>query len=375
MKFSVALSEFQKLLQTVIQAVPPKSTLPVLENFHFTLTGNFLQAIATDQELTISSALEVDGNDNGAMLVPARKLSDIVKALGNTGMITFIGNKDRYKITLKTNYGEYTMFGQDPDDFPNIPSFTKGVSVHIAKDDMTKIANKTAFAVSKDEYRPAMTGVLFQFKAEELCAVATDAYRLARIKIASGNGTILPDQNHEAIIPARTVELLKKLDGDIDLLMTETHAKFIAGGTTIITRIIDEKFPAYESVIPSDNTKEVKFRPADLLSSVKRVALFSSAVSRQIRLALDGNSWTITGEDVESGNKAVETIPCEYNGDALEIGFNYRYIEEALGHLTDSANEEAVMTFSAPTRPALLKIVRDGQIKEDVLMLIMPVRL
>lgn len=374
MRFSVSLPDFQKLLQNVIQAVPPKSTLPVLENFHFRLEGSQLQATATDQELTVISSVAVQGNDDGTILVPARKLFDIVKALGNAGMLTFASEPSTFKITLKTDYGEYTMFGMDPQEFPDVPDFATGVTAKFSKDDIMKIAQKTVFAVSRDEYRPAMTGVLFQFDVQSLNAVSTDSYRLVRVTLQNNGATQLPQQSHTAIVPARALDLLKKVDSDVDVLMSDTHAKFALDGMTIITRLIDERFPAYENVIPTNNDKEVKFMPGDVLASVKRVALFSSSISRQVQFALEPNKWTIVGEDLETGNKAVEAIPCEYANEPIEIGFNYRYIEEALNHLVDGSSSEVLMSFSTPTRPALMKPTKDGAERDDVLMLIMPVR-
>ena len=374
MKFSVSLFEFQQLLQTVIQAVPPKSTLPVLENFHFRLKEGALRATATDQELTVVSDIQVEAHDDGELLVPARKLFEIVKALGNTGMLTFSADPSSYRITLKTDYGEYTVFGMNAREFPDIPDFANGIEAHFSREDMMKIAQKTAFAVSRDEYRPAMTGVLFQFNVDTLNAVSTDSYRLVRVILQNSETTKLPDRSHTVIVPSRAIELLKKVDSDVDMLMSETHAKFVTKNSTVITRLIDERFPAYENVIPANNDKVVKFVSGDVLSSVKRVALFSSSISRQVQFMLEPNRWTIVGEDLETGNKAVETVPCEYTNEAIDIGFNYRYIEEALNHLADGANAEAMMSFSTSTRPALIKPLKDGVEREDVLMLIMPVR-
>lgn len=377
MKFSVSLSEFQQLLQTVIQAVPPKSTLPVLENFYFRLSGNELHATATDQELTVVSNLIVEAlDDGGEILVPARKLFEIIKALGNTGILHFVAETTGYRIQLHTNYGQYTMFGMSAREFPDIPNFSNGVFASIPREDMMKIAQKTAFAVSRDEYRPAMTGVLFQFEVDKLCAVSTDSYRLVRVVMTPNEGkkAVLPAANHTMIVPSRAVELLKKVESDVEILMSETHAKFMMNKSVVITRLIDEKFPAYENVIPHNNDKNVRFAISDVLASVKRVALFSSAISRQVQFQLQPGEWTIVGEDLETGNKAVETVPCEYAHEQIEIGFNYRYIEEALNHLADGAGSEAEMSFSTPTRPALIKPVKNGTPQEDILMLIMPVR-
>lgn len=376
MKFTTALPEFQKHLQTAIQAVPPKSTLPVLENFHFVLSGNQLQITSTDQELTIISLLEVDGAEDGAILAPARKLFDIVKALGNAGRITISCDKKNYKITLKTDFGEYTLHGLDANEFPSVPEFSTGTTIRLTAEEAMNIARVGSFAASKDEYRPAMTGMLLQCETNRINAVTTDGFRLVRVVVRSSNGTPIADQKMDVIIPVRAIDLLKKVDGDLTILVSPTHAKFVTPGSTVITRIIDEKFPPYESVIPLDNDKTARFTLSELASSVKRVSLFANTNTKQLRFVLEGNKLMSVAEDVESGNKGQEEISCDFGGARFEIGFNYRYIEEAMSHLlSDVGASSAVMTFSTPNKAVLIKPIRDEQEADDVLMLVMPVRL
>lgn len=375
MKFTVALPDFQKVLQSALQAVPPKSTLPVLENFHFRLEGSELLITATDQELTIIATLLVDGASNGEMLVPARKLSDIVKALGNAGRITFSADGKSYKITLKTDFGEYVLHGLDANEFPSVPDFTKGTTIQIPGREAMRIAKTASFAASRDEYRPAMTGMLFECDVTRINAVTTDGYRLVKVVLQAENGSPLADKKTDVIIPVRAVDLLKRIDGDLTMLVSDTHAKFTTGTSTIITRIIDERFPPYESVIPQGNDKFVRIGTSELAASVKRVALFSNTNTKQIRFSLSANKLIVVAEDQETGNKAQEEITCDYAGESFEIGFNHRYIEEAIAHLSEDGTDAAVLSFSNPNRAALMKPLRDDAEGEDVLMLVMPVRL
>ena len=375
MKFTVALPDLQKVLQSALQAVPPKSTLPVLENFHFRLDGSTLNITATDQELTIIAALTVDGASNGELLVPARKLADIVKALGNAGRITFSAEGKSFKITLKTDFGEYVLHGLDAQEFPTIPDFSTGTTIQIPGVDAMRIAKVASFAASRDEYRPAMTGMLFECDTTRINAVTTDGYRLVKVTLQSNNGALLADKKTDVIIPVRAVDLLKRIEGDLVMLVSDTHAKFTTGTSTIITRIIDERFPPYESVIPQGNDKFARVSTSELISSVKRVALFSNSNTKQVRFSLSANKITVIAEDQETGNKAQEEITCDYAGEPFEIGFNHRYLEEALAHLSDDGVNAAVLTFSNPNRAALMKPLRDDVEADDVLMLVMPVRL
>jgi DNA polymerase-3 subunit beta len=375
MKFSTALPEFQKLLQTAIQAVPPKSTLPVLENFSFSLAGTTLHTIATDQELTVIATLDVDGHEDGQILAPARKLLDIVKALGSTGRITLTAEPKTCKITLKTDYGEYVMNGLKAEEFPPVPDFANGITINLTADESMKIARTAVFAASKDEYRPAMTGLLLQCDQNRLNAVTTDGFRLVRVTVKSNGAGVIASEKTDVIIPVRTIDLLKKVDGDVHVLVSPTHAKFTLPQATIITRVIDERFPPYESVIPQDNDKIVRVALSDIAAAVKRVSLFANSNTKQIRLKFRTNNLTVFAEDMETGGKAQEDVVCDYAGEAFEIGFNHRFIEEAIGHLGDSGADTAAFTFSSPNRAALLKPIRNEEEQEDVLMLVMPVRL
>lgn len=375
MKFTVALPELQKTLQTALLAVPPKSTLPVLENFHFRLDGANLSITATDQELTIISSLIVDGQQNGELLVPARKLTDIVKALGNAGRVTMSMDKKSFKITLKTDFGEYVLHGLEAGDFPNAPDLTSGTSIELSGRDAMRIAKTASFAASKDEYRPAMTGMLLECDTQRLVAVTTDGYRLVKMVIEAADGKHIADKKTDVIIPIRAIDLLKRVEGDVSILLSPTHAKFSTSGATVITRIIDERFPPYQSVIPNDNDKILRVSPSELISAVKRVALFANSNTKQVRFALAPNKLTVVAEDQETGNNAHEDVTCDYAGDSFEIGFNHRYLEEAITHLTDEGVDAAAMTFSNANRAALLKPLRDDVESDDVLMLVMPVRL
>lgn len=369
MKFSVTLSDFQSVIARAIPAIPPKSTLPVLEHFHCSVAAGTLTLVATDQELTISASTNILGGNDGAVLIPARKLNEIIKALGNEGSIDISVNANY--LTLNTPFGKYSMNGVGADEFPNMPHFPEGVNVNFAQDDIQLIANKTSFAVSKDEYRPAMTGVLFQFRTSEVRTAATDSYRLSRVIIKNEAGDFPSDL--DVIIPARTIDLLKKVSSDVRVSVTKTHAQFMFDNTTIITRVIDERFPPYENVIPTDNDKAVSISPKELLSAVKRVAIFTSDASHQIRLRVDKKTITISGSDDDTGSKASETVVCDYDGEAFEIGFNYIYIVEALQHLiTDDPHAEVTLSCSTPTRAAL---IRPTGTDNTLLMLVMPVRL
>ncbi|MCX6155045.1 MAG: DNA polymerase III subunit beta [Candidatus Kapabacteria bacterium] len=393
MIFTVSISEFSKLLQKTLPVIPPKSTLPVLEHLHFSVKNGKLQVIATDQEVTIMSVIFVATESEGEILVPGRRLNEIIRALGNEGEIKFEANLDNYEIILKTPSGRYVIKGIDPQEYLDIPELFEEDNKYefttfsdnsnpnkafFAKADLMRIANKTTFAVSTDEYRPAMTGVLFQFRGNRIHSVATDSYRLVKYTINSAQLNF-PEQL-DVIIPARTVDLLKKLDNDVFMAFLErrgkiTHVRFEIGGETlIVSRIINEKFPPYESVLPKDNPIRATVDYGAVLSAIKRAAIMANEKSKQVQFIFDDNQLTITGEDEDSGTSAKEQLACEFPYPRFEIGFNYKYIEDAFSHIEIQGirDNQAILTFSEPTKPALL--IPNGD-SDDLVMLIMPVRI
>ncbi len=393
MKFSVLLTEFQKILTKTLPAIPPKSTIEVLEHLHITLAGNELRIIATDQDITIMSHLEVAGEIDGKILVPARKLNDIIKALQSQGTIEFITNPETYEIDIVTASGRYSMKGLNPEEYLYLPELFESQKPEINFDDpatyigdsdvnayfkpgeILRLANKTSFAVSHDEYRPAMTGVLFQFRETFVNAVATDSFRVVRARSTSEK--ISFPQALDIIVPARSVELLKKVEEEVVMSAIQSHSKithlrFDFGGTIIITRVIDEKFPPYEVVIPKNNDKTLTFDYKELLAAIKRVSIFTSAISKQIKLVISENSIAIMGTDEEKGFRGSEQISCEFSSENFEVGFNYKLFEELLDNIDDSETEGglAVMTFSEPNKAALL-MPKNGD--EELFMVVMPV--
>ena len=233
-----------------------------------------------------------------------------------------------------------------------------------------RIINQTSFAVSSDELRPAMMGVLFQIKKGEIKTVATDGHRLVRMVSTAMPGV---KAEREVIIPAKALNILSKSleEKTSNVSIDESHIVFTFGNTVLTSRLIEEKYPNYDSVIPGDNDKQLLANKNELLQSVRRIALYASSTTHQIRFSIKKNSLTIAAEDIDFGSEASEKLTCEYAGDSMEIGFNAGYIIDILSHID---TDEVVFLFSTPTRAGIVKPAkqRDG---EDLLMLVMPVRL
>jgi DNA polymerase-3 subunit beta len=369
MKFTVESNELQKALMKISGVVPSKSTLPILENILFSLSDNYLLLVATDLEISMSATLEVRGNENGSIAVPAKRVMDTLRALPEAQLV-FNADTATKKIRMITENGEYNLMGETSQDYPAIPEF-KGESEIVFEGSLIEsMISKTIFSVSTDELRPAMTGLLLQIKDGEMCAVATDGHRLVRViysKISQAKA------HKDIIIPAKALILVSKAieDGTNTISFNTTHIKFSFKNFTLTSRLIEESYPNYESVIPLENDKKLSVDRYALLASVKRVSLYSSNTTHQIRFSTKKNELKIMAEDVDFGGEAKERVVCNYSADNMEIGFNATYLIDILSHI-DSA--EVVFSFSSSVKAAIIKPTTMKE-NEDVLMLVMPMRL
>ena len=369
MKFTIESSELQKALMKISGVVPSKSTLPILENILFSLSKNSLRLIATDLEISMSATLDVRGSEDGSIAVPAKRVMDTLRALPETQLM-FHADTTTNKIQMITDNGEYDLIGEISQDYPAVPEF-KGESEIVFEGSLIgSMISKTIFSVSTDELRPSMTGLLLQFKNTEMCAVATDGHRLVRV-IYSNIKQAKPHK--DIIVPAKALMLVLKAieSGANTLSVNTTHIKFSFKNFTLTSRLIEESYPNYESVIPLDNDKKLSVDRNVLLASVRRVSLYSSNTTHQVRFSVKKNELKITAEDIDFGGEAREHIACGYSADDLEIGFNASYLIDILSHID---SDEVVFSFSSSVKAA---IITPATVKENenVLMLVMPMRL
>ena len=369
MKFTVESNELQKALMKISGVVPSKSTLPILENILFSLSNNFLLLVATDLEISMSATLEVRGSEDGSIAVPAKRVMDTLRALPEAQLV-FHADIATNKIRMITENGEYNLIGETSQDYPAIPEFKGENEIVFEGSLIGSMISKTIFSVSTDELRPAMTGLLLQLKDGEMYAVATDGHRLVRViysKITQAKA------HKDIIIPAKALLLVSKAieDGTNTVSFNTTHIKFSFKNFTLTSRLIEESYPNYESVIPLENDKKLSVDRNALLASVKRVSLYSSNTTHQIRFSTKKNELKIMAEDVDFGGEAKERVVCNYSADNMEIGFNATYLMDILSHI-DSA--EVVFSFSSSVKAAIIKPTTMKE-NEDVLMLVMPMRL
>ena len=369
MKFSTTSTELQKVMGSVGGVVPAKSTLPILENFLFQLQKDNLRITATDLDISMSVGVRVRGSEDGTVAIPAKRLFETVRSLPNVN-VDFISNAQTNKVIMLTPNGEYKLTGESGENYPTLPSFKNETLLEIDNDLLRRLIGKTIFAVSSDELRPAMMGVFFQIRKGEIRSAATDGHRLVRLI-----STKFPLNNIEQdiVIPAKALNLVLKSVNEEKTTITfsENHTKFTFGDVVLISRMIEEKYPNYESVIPADNDKVLVVDKNQILSSARRTALYASSTTHQVRFSMKKGTVAISAEDIDFGSEARETLTCDYSAEAMEIGFNSGYIIDILSHID---TDEAMFKFSSPTRAVIIQPVTQKE-NENLLMLVMPVRL
>jgi DNA polymerase-3 subunit beta len=374
MEFKVNSKELEKLLSKIIPAVPTRTPMPILENFLFEVKDGQLTIYATDLEISLKSSLNIVADENIKIVVPARLLNDVVRSLKDTTIhFKLMANK---KINIITDMGKYTISYLEADEFPEIPSVetdknAKDINeVLINGEELRSAFEKCAFAMSKEEMRPAMMGTLFEFRDDGLRFVTTDGHRLVNML----NKNIKAAFNQQYVVPERAVSVLLKVlnEKDVKIHLTKTYVSFKLNDIELITRLISQKYPDYASVIPLENEFFMKVNTRDIHESIKRMMLFSTSSTRRVKFSIMTDALEISAEDLDIGASGEEKVICEYKGDALEIGFNSAYVNDVLTHL--SSEEEIIFKLHSPTKAVVIEPVQKKE-NLDLMMLLMPVRL
>ncbi|WP_128548008.1 DNA polymerase III subunit beta [Larkinella soli] len=374
MKFIVSSSVLLKQLSAINGVVATNPIVPILENFLFKVDsdregGPILTATASDLQTTMITNIAVESSESGSIAIPARLLLDTLRGLPEQP-ITFHVDTETFGTQILTDNGRYKLSGENPIDFPKIPSVNRSLAVELSSDSLLSAINNTVFATSTDDLRPAMTGVYLQLTSANATFVATDGHRLIRYRRLDINSP----SDSTMIVPRKALTLLKASLPEgvpVKAEFSQSNASFTFGNTQMICRLIDERFPDYENAIPVNNPNVMTIGRTDILNSLKRIMIYANRTTHQIRLSLESNSLTISAEDLDYSNEAKEKLLCDYDGDNMEIGFNAKFLTEMLGNLSCK-----MLSFelSAPNRAGLI-IPADKEENEEILMLVMPVML
>jgi DNA polymerase-3 subunit beta len=370
MKFIASSAALLKQLQSINGVITTNPVVPILENFLFEIQDGTLKITASDLQTSMITEMDIEAKDSGSIAVPARILMDTLKNLPEQP-VTFSIDEETYTVELSSDNGRYKLAGENATDFPRTPEVVDPYSVEMAADVLQTAVTNSLFAVSNDELRPAMTGVYIQLRDSNATFVATDGHRLIRYRRVD----VAADMDNNIIIPKKALNLLKATlpsDGTpVTMEFNASNAFFRFGNVNMICRLIDERFPDYENVIPQNNENAMVINRLEFLSSLKRIAIYANKTTHQVRLKISGNELQISAEDLDFSNEALERLSCDHDGEDIEIGFNARFLIEMLNNL-DSTDVQ--LNLSQPNRAGLLT-PRDKDENEDVLMLVMPVML
>lgn len=378
MKFTVPRSEFLPAVQSVLNVVSPRATLPIIANILLQLKGQELSLYATDLDTSIRTQVSITDGEDGAIALPAKKMAEIIRELPDAD-IHFTADGTKAKMTC--GKGTFGLAGMDSEDFPPFPDALSGQTLTLKQSLLSRMIHHTIYSTSKDETRPALQGVLWHLDSEQMIMVATDGHRLAKISelmSAAGGDASNKMTATDIIIPAKTLNHLVRLfdeeDAEIKMNIMENQVIFSLDGTTLYSRLIEGPYPDFEQVIPKENDKTLKVDREAIHSAMRSVSTLSNALTHQVKLDLSADQVVLTASDRDLGGEArmvLEKDKTEYQGDDLQIGYNANYIMEIMRHID---SPEVIFELSTPVRAGLVKPSQQPE-GEEYLCLIMPLRL
>lgn len=373
MKITLQSKSLLEKLQFVSGALSSKTTLPMLENFFFSIISNDkMQITASDLETTITGEIDIKSDIVGSVCVPAKMLIEVLKSFADQPL-EFTFNENQNELNIKSQTGEYQLACYPGVEYPSVTHFNSDEKAVIGSDVLAEAISKTLFATGNDDLRPIMNGILIELSKDGAVFVSTDAHRL--VKYTRSDVTITNPT--EAVIPKKTMSLLKSIIGsgeacDVQISFTNINASFEYKNFTITCRLVDGKYPNYNAVIPKENPNVLIIDRAKLLKSVKCVDIFSDRNTHQIAFKIKGNELNLSSTDPNYSSSAHEVLPCNYDGQDMTIGFNARFVIDALSNISC---DEVKLELSDPKRAGIL-IPNDGlEDSEGLLVLVMPVML
>ncbi len=368
MKFNLSKSKLSGYLQSILQIVPSKSTLPILSNILFEALDNKLKISATDLEVSITATFECNITKKGVAVLPGRILFDIIRELPESE-ITFEGTPTR--VEIKVPRGSYKIACASADDFPKLPTVNIKKQINLDGSQLVTMIKKSTFACSTDETRPALNGVLWSTSGDRMNMVATDGHRLAKISIENKK---LRGIAEDIIIPPKVLNVIPKFigesDSEIGIIFGENNIIFNLGDIVLTSRLIEGPYPNYEQVIPAESDKRMVISKDELAGAVRRISILSNSLTHQVKFGIKNNNLTISTTNADVGGEGKEIIPCDYTGDAVELGYNAIYVSDILGKID---GEEVIFELSSSVSAGI--VYSPTIAKEEFLCLIMPLRL
>ena len=372
MRFTISSNTLSNRLLTLSRVINSKNSLPILDDFLFEVTNGQLVITASDSENVMTSLLPLDESEGeGSFAVSNHTIIDAVKELPEQPLNIDV-NFDEMKMYITYQNGSYNFPVQNADEYPKAqPVSDSATTITINASILVDNINRSLFATAQDELRPVMNGIYFDLTADSLAIVSSDGHKLVRNK----NYSVKSDAAASFILPKKPAQLLKavlsKDGGDVVLKFDDRSAEISFTDGKLVCRLIEGRYPNYNSVIPQNNPNLVTIDRKSLLGALRRVLPFASVSSQLIRFHLDNGHMELNAEDIDFATSAKESITCEYGGQPMSIGFKGSSMVEILNNLE---GDEIQIQLADPSRAGVIIPIEQPE-NEDVLMLIMPMLL
>ena len=373
MKFIVSSTDLLQGLLSVSRVIASRNSLPILDNFLFVLEGNTLTVTASDSETTLKTVINIDEvTDGGEIAVPAKLLTDSLKELP-VQPIEFSTAEDRNIVNIVWANGSAQIPYYPTTDYPALPELTDATTLVIKASVLADGINATLYATAEEELRPVMNGIYFDITPESTTLVASNAHKL----VCYTRTDIKGDAAASFILPKKPANILKNnlskyADEPVEITFDKKNAFFKFSASLVACRLVDGTYPAYKTVIPKNNTNFLTAVRTDLLNASKRVAVCSNQATSQLIFKLSQNKLEISAQDLDFSISAQETVPCEYEGMPMEIGFKSTFLIEILSNLP---YDQICIKLADPNRAALIQPSVQTEPDEEICALLMPMRI
>jgi DNA polymerase III subunit beta len=372
MKFSISSSTFCNRLQTLNKVINSKNSLAILECILFDLQDNILSMTASDGDITLNTTIEVNSaSGSGRFAINATQIINGLKEISDQPVNINIDDEN-YKVVIKYQNGKCEFIGQEADDFPIPQGISENTqSIVMDNDVLLKGVTTSLFATADDELRPVMNGILFDINPESITFVASDGHKLVRnrnmsVKSEQSNSFILPKK------PARTLkEILVKEEGEATIKFDSNSAEISVINYTLKCRLIEGHYPNYNSVIPKDNPYRIRIDRQTLIGALRRVLVFANSTTNLVKIQISNNTLVVSSQDIDFSTNAEESIMCEYDGNAMNIGFKGTFFIDILNNIT---SQDVILELADPSRAGVI-LPAEQEENEEMLMLLMPMML
>lgn len=377
MKFTINRPAFINQLNNVLRAISSKTTIPILTGLKMVVTDHSVILTGSDADITIESTLDASESsyglsieEPGAIVLPARFFNEVIKKLPDKQATIEVFNGLQVRITSGT--AEFTINGQDANNYPHLPEVESENTVELASDMLREVIDQTRIAVSKQESRPILTGIHVTLNNGILTAVATDSHRLAQRKVELPETA---DRDFDIVLPGASMTELAKMIADekdgVKMQITENQALFIFGNTHFYSRLLEGNYPETSRLIPESSDTRLEITASDLLASIERASLLShESRNNVVKLSVNPENKiaTVSGTSADVGNVEEEINADQIVGNPLEISFNPDYMRDALKSFGQT---KILISFTTALRPFTLVPTEE---KANFVQLITPVR-